>query len=185
MSISRPMGPPCSLTSARWALRASCRSTISRATCRAAHRTGSRARIRRARRCGGRRRKIGTSGDGDRDGRRKKEPAMTIRITSSLLVFFAAGLILTPGETSARSGRGYRAPVARAAAVARIPHANIRQRRWARNAPWYGGYGGYGYSDGGYDYYDPGYGDDYNRPYQSSSVPSEQQQPAGPKVVYP
>ena len=112
---------------------------------------------------------------------------MTMRIASSLLAFFAAGLILTPGETSARGGRGYRAPVARAAAVARIPHANIRQRRWARNAPWYGGYGGYGgygYSDGGYDYYDPGYGDDYNRPYQSSHVPSVQQQPAGPKVVY-
>jgi hypothetical protein len=114
----------------------------------------------------------------------KKEPAMTVRITSSLLVFFAAGLILTPGETSARGGRGYRAPVARAAAVVRIPHANIRQRRFARNALWYGGYGGYGYYDGGYDYYDPGYGDDYNRQYQSAYVPSQQQQPAGPKVVY-
>jgi hypothetical protein len=67
MSISRPMALPCSLTPARWALRASCRSTSSRATCRAAHRTGSRARIRRARRCGGRRRKIGTSGDGDNE----------------------------------------------------------------------------------------------------------------------
>ena len=109
---------------------------------------------------------------------------MTVRITSSLLVFFAAGLILTPGETSARGGRGYRAPVARAAAVVRIPHANIRQRRWARNALWYGGYGGYGYYDGGSDYYDPGYGDDYNRQYQSAYVPSQQQQPAGPKVVY-
>jgi hypothetical protein len=112
---------------------------------------------------------------------------MTARIASSLLAFFAAGLILTPGETSARGGRGYRAPVARAAAVARMPYANIRQRRWARNASWYGGYGGYGgygYYDGGYGYYDPGYGDDYNRQYQSSYVPPVQQQPAGPKVVY-
>src|SRR5262245_2929740 len=109
---------------------------------------------------------------------------MTTRIASSLLAFFAAGLILTPGETSARGGRGFRAPVARAAALAGIPYANILQRRWARNASWYGGYGGYGYYDPGYGYYDPGYGDDYNRQYQSSSVPSVQQQPAGPKVVY-
>jgi hypothetical protein len=102
---------------------------------------------------------------------------MNMRIASSLLVFFAAGLILTPVETSARGGRGYRAPVARAAAVTRIPNANIRQRRLARDASWYGGYGGYGYYDGGYGY--------YNGPYQSSYVPSVQQQPAGPAVVYP
>jgi len=102
---------------------------------------------------------------------------MTMRIASSLLVFFAAGLILTPVETSARGGRGYRAPVARAAAVTRIPNANIRQRRLARDASWYGGYGGYGYYDGGYGY--------YSGQYQSSYVPSVQQQPAGPAVVYP
>src|SRR5262249_16405711 len=101
---------------------------------------------------------------------------MTMRIASSFLVFFAAGLILTPVETSARGGRGYRAPGARAAAVARIPDANIRQRRLARNASWYGGYGGYGYYDGDYGY--------YNGQYQSSYVPSVQQPPAGPAVVY-
>src|SRR5262245_42912779 len=100
---------------------------------------------------------------------------MTMRIASSLLVFFAAGLILTPAETSARGGRGYRAPVARAAAT-RISNANIRQRRLTRDAG-YGGSGGYGYYDGGYGY--------YNGQYQSSYVPSVQQQPAGPAVVYP
>jgi hypothetical protein len=110
---------------------------------------------------------------------------MTMRIASSLLAFFAAGLILTPGETSARGGRGYRAPVARAAAVARIPYANIRQRRLARNASWYGGYGSYGYYDGGYGYYDGDYGNYYNTQYQPSYVPSVQQQPTGPAVVYP
>src|SRR5215470_7231868 len=94
MNISRPMAPLSSRTPARWALRASFRSTRTRVTRRAAHRIGSRARTQPVRQCGGRRRKIGTSGDGGSDGARTGRPLKHSgrRRAVHALAHFLAGL---------------------------------------------------------------------------------------------
>ena len=61
-SISRIPATSCSGMSARWGLRASCRSGWARATAPAPPATGSSSRIRMRRRCGGRRRRTGERG---------------------------------------------------------------------------------------------------------------------------
>src|SRR5262245_7293214 len=140
MSILRPMALPSSLTP----LRASCRSTSARATCRAAHRTGSRARTRRARHAAG-------------GGRRLRQAAMAVATEGANRIMIYGpkedGTYVVEFKTAAREALAISIPRTETAVIRhfqeRMPHglfvpdvpvrnlwrAHVFPQRSSRNCP--------------------------------------------------